>query len=380
MGQQTFVRIYSGEIYSGQRVLNSTRVKEEKIGRIHRIHAKKREEIERAGPGDIVSLVGMKFTTTGDTLCDPAQPVLLEQIVVPEAVIQRSMSVTDQKEEANLHKSLRKLTMEDPSFSFHVDPETRETVVAGMGELHLEIIEDRLRREFKVPVVSGEPAVSYRETITQSAEVHYRFKKQTGGKGQFAEVVLRIEPDPTGGFEFLDLIRGGAIPREFIPAVRRGIEDTMATGVMAKFPVIGVKAILLDGAFHEVDSSEKSFYTCACLAFKEAFRKAVPQLLEPVMKVEIATPDEYIGDITGDIARRRGHIHTMRRFRKGSQKLTGKVPLAEMFGYATTLRSLSSGRANFSMEFLAFEPIPEALIAKVLETVEEQRKRRAEGR
>jgi elongation factor G len=379
VGQQTFTRIYSGEINSGQKVLNSTRSKEEKIGRIYRIHAKKREEVHRAGPGDIVSLVGMKSTKTGDTLCDPAHPLLLEKIAVPEAVIQRSVGVTAQKEEQNLHRSLRKLTMEDPSFSFYVDSETRETVMAGMGELHLEIVEDRLRREFKVPVVSGEPAVSYRESITQKAEVDYRFKKQTGGKGQFAQIVLRIEPNEQGGFEFLDLIRGGAIPREFIPAVRRGIEDTLKAGVMAKFPIVDVKAVLVDGSFHEVDSSEKSFYTCACMAFKEAFQKAAPRLLEPVMKVEIATPDDYIGNVTGDLSRRRGQIHTMRRYRKGSQKLVGSVPLAEMFGYATTLRSLSSGRANFSMEFLSFEPLPENLVQQVLEKVREQREKRLNG-
>jgi elongation factor G len=379
VGQQTFTRIYSGEIHSGQKVLNSTRSKEERIGRIYRIHAKKREEVDRAGPGDIVSFVGMKSTKTGDTLCDPAHPLLLERITVPEAVIQRSVGVSVQKEEQNLHRSLRKLTMEDPSFSFYVDPETRETVMAGMGELHLEILEDRLRREFKVPVVSGEPAVSYRESITQQAEVDYRFKKQTGGKGQFAHVFLRIEPNEQGEFEFLDLIRGGAIPREFIPAVRRGVEDTLSTGVMAKFPIVGVRAILVDGSFHEVDSSEKAFYTCACLAFKEAFQKAAPQLLEPVMKVEIATPDEYIGDLTGDLSRRRGNIQTMRRYRKGSQKLVGSVPLSEMFGYATTLRSLSSGRANFSMEFLAFEPVPAGLVDQVLAKVREQREKRLLG-
>ena len=376
VGQQTFIRIYSGEVRSGQKVLNSTRSKQEKIGRIYRIHAKKREEIDCAGPGDIVSLVGMKSTKTGDTLCDPSHPVLLERITVPEAVIQRSVAVTDQKEEQNLHRSLRKLGMEDPSLAYYVEPETRETILAGMGELHLEIIEDRLRREFQVPVASGEPAVSYREAITQQAEVDYRFKKQTGGKGQFAQVVMRIEPNEEGGFEFLDLIRGGAIPREYIPAVRRGVEDTLKTGVMAKFPIVDVRAVLVDGSFHEVDSSEKAFYTCSCMAFKEAFQKAAPELREPVMKVEIATPDAHIGDITGDIARRRGHIHTMRRYRKGSQKLVGSVPLAEMFGYATTLRSLSSGRANFSMEFLAFEPIPENLVEKVLEKVRQQREKR----
>ena len=380
VGQQSFSRIYSGELVSGQKVFNSTRSKMERIGRIYRIHAKSREEIDRAGPGDIVSLVGLKYTTTGDTLCDPQNPLLLEKIRVPESVIQKSVSVSDPKEAQNMSRALRKLAMEDPSFQFFVDPETQETILSGMGELHLEILEDRLRREFRVPVLSGEPLVSYRETITQKAEINKRFKKQTGGKGQFAHVVLRIEPFPQGGFEFVDLIRGGAIPREYIPSVQRGIEKTMQAGVLAKFPMVDLKAVLLDGSFHEVDSSDMAFYTCACIAFKEAFQKASPRLLEPVMKIEIATPDAYIGDITGDILRRRGQIRTMRRYRKGSQKLSGRVPLAEMFGYATTLRSLSSGRANFSMEFFAFEQIPENLVPGVLEKVEEQRQKRKDLR
>ena len=350
VGQQTFTRIYSGEIRSGQKVFNSTRSKQEKIGRIYQIHAKKREEIDRAGPGDIVSLVGLKFTKTGDTLCDPAHPLLLERITIPEAVIQRSVGVTVQKEEQNLHRSLRKLTMEDPSFSFYVDSETRETVMAGMGELHLEIMEDRLRREFNVPVVSGEPAVSYRESITQQAEVDYRFKKQTGGKGQFAHVVLRIEPNEGGEFEFLDLIRGGAIPREFIPAVRRGVADTLSAGVLAKFPIVGVKVVLADGSFHEVDSSEKSFYTCACLAFKEAFQKAAPQLLEPVMKVEILVPEEFMGEVIGDLNSRKGKIKQITN-QGVTQVLTASVSLSKMFGYSTALRSVSQGRGNFSMLF-----------------------------
>jgi len=376
VGQQTFTRVYSGEIASGQKVLNSRKAKMERVGRIYLIHAKSREEVERAGPGSIVSLVGMKDTSTGDTLCDPADPILLEKIQVPASVIQRSVCVEDTKEEDGLIRALKKLVMEDPSFRFFVDPETHETIISGMGELHLEIVEDRLRREFSVPVISGEPLVSYRETITREAETNTRFKKQTGGKGQFAHVVMRIEPNPDGEFEFVDLIRGGAIPREFIPAVQRGIEDTMKRGLLARFPMVNIKAFLLDGSFHEVDSSEKSFYTCACMAFQEAFRKAAPRLLEPVMKIEIATPDASIGDITGDILRRRGQVDAMRRFRKGSQKLSGRVPLAEMFGYATTLRSLSSGRANFSMEFLAFEPLPESLVPDVLKKVEEQRKKR----
>ena len=375
VGQQTFTRIYSGQIAPGQQVLNPTQSRMERIGRIYRIHAKDREEITIAGPGDIVSLIGTKHTTTGDTLCDPSNPLLLEKITVPEPVIQRSITADSPKENENLARALRKLAMEDPSFIFFVDKETHEMIISGMGELHLEIIEDRLRRDFHVPVVSGEPLVSYREAITLKSEVNTRFRKQTGGKGQYAHIVLRIEPNPDCSFEFVDLIRGGAIPREFIPAIRRGIADTMAAGVLAKFPIVNVKAVLLDGDFHEVDSSEHSFYTCACMAFKQAFQKAAPILLEPVMKIEIATPDMYIGDITGDMMRRRGRIDIMRRFRKGSQKLSGRVPLAEMFGYATVLRSLSSGRANFSMEFLAFEPLPESLTTSVLEKVKEQRQK-----
>jgi elongation factor G len=379
VGQQTFTRIYSGEIVSGQKVFNSKKAKMERIGRIYRIHAKTREEVDRAGPGNIISLVGLKDTSTGDTLCDPSEPLLLEKIQVPESVIQRSVTVSDSKEDENLGRALKKLTMEDPSFHFFVDPETRETIISGMGELHLEILEDRLRREFNVPVISGEPLVSYREAITRESETNTRFKKQTGGKGQFAHVILRIEPNPEEEFEFVDLIRGGAIPKEFIPSIRRGIEFTMQKGVLANFPIVHVKVTLVDGSFHDVDSSEKAFYICACMAFKDAFAKAAPRLLEPVMKIEIATPDAYIGDVTGDILRRRGQVESLRRFRKGSQKLSGKVPLAEMFGYATTLRSLSSGRANFSMEFLSFDPLPESLVPDVLKKVEETRKKRRAG-
>ena len=375
VGQQTFTRIYSGELSPGRQVLNATQSRMERIGRIYRIHAKDREEVPCAGPGDIVALIGTKFTTTGDTLCDPSSPILLERISVPEPVIQRSIAAATPKEQEALARALRKIAMEDPSFTFFVDKETNELIISGMGELHLEIIEDRIQREFGVPVVSGQPVVSYRETIGIPAEANTRYRKQTGGKGHYAHIVLRIEPLEGGSFEFVDMIRGGAIPREFIPAIRRGIADTMAEGVLAKFPVVGIRAVLLDGSFHQVDSSEQSFYICSCMAFKEAFHKAAPKLIEPVMKIEIATPDACIGDITGDILRRRGRIDTMRRFRKGSQKLSGRVPLAEMFGYATTLRSLSSGRANFSMEFLAFEPIPEGLVADVLAKVTNERAR-----
>ena len=380
VGQQTFVRVYSGEIQHGQQILNSTQSRTERIGRIYRIHAKKRDEIPAAGPGDIVALIGLKHTTTGDTLCDPSAPLLLERIRVPEPVIQRSIAPEDPKDDDLLDKALRRLGIEDPSFVCYVDEETHETIMAGMGELHLEIIEDRLRRDFKVPVVSGEPLISYRETITMEAEVETRFKKQTGGRGQFAHVVLRIEPGTEASFEFVDMIRGGAIPREFIPSVRRGIEATLAAGVLAGYPVVRVKAVLLDGSFHEVDSSDRAFYICGSMAFKEAFHKAGPLLLEPVMKIEIATPDTHIGDVTADLFRRRGRVDSMRRFRKGSQKLSGKVPLAEMFGYATVLRSMSSGRANYSMEFLAFEPLPENLAKTVMEKALERKGKRSSAR
>ncbi|MBP9993402.1 MAG: elongation factor G [bacterium] len=358
VGQQTFIRIFSGKLTSGMSVFNTNKGKTERIGRIFRIKAKEREEITEAGAGEIVALVGMKITRTGDTLCDEGSPILLENIHIPPAVIEMKVNLDDKKNRGKLGEALAKLCNEDPSFRAHYDEETEETIIAGMGELHLEIIVDRLKDEFKVPVSVGAPSVSFRETITAPFECNYRFVKQTGGKGQFAHTVIRFEPNPGNGFEFVDVTKGGVIPKEFIPSVQKGLQTAMQKGPFAGYPVVDVKCVLLDGGFHPVDSSDMAFQVCAQMCFKQAFMKASPALLEPVMKVEINTPDDYIGNVTGDLNKRRGRIEAMRRFRKGSQKVDAFVPLMEMFGYATALRNVTSGRANYSMEFDKYAPTP----------------------
>jgi len=358
VGQQTFIRIFSGKLVNGMSVYNTNKLKSERVGRIFRIKAKEREEINEAGAGEIVALVGMKYTKTGDTLCDESQPILLESINIPPAVIEMKVNLDDKKNRSKLSEALAKLCYEDPSFHAHFDEETEETIIAGMGELHLEIIVDRLKDEFKVPVTVGAPSVSFRETITAPFECNYRFVKQTGGKGQFAHTVIRFEPNPGGGFEFVDITKGGVIPKEYIPSVQKGLAAAMNKGPFAGYPVVDVKCVLVDGSSHPVDSSDMAFQLCAQMCFKQAFMKASPVLLEPVMKVEINTPDDYIGNVTGDVNKRRGRIEAMRRFRKGSQKLDAFVPLMEMFGYATALRNLTSGRANYSMEFHQYLPTP----------------------
>ena len=361
VGQQTFIRIFSGEIKSGIPLMNSTKGKKERVGRIFRIRAKQREEISSAKAGEIVALIGMKATKTGDTLCDINDNVLLESIHVPPSVIELKISSENKNDRKKLGEALAKLSNEDPSFHARYNDETDETIVAGMGELHLEIIIDRLKDEFNVDVEVGEPSVALRETISMEIEHKYRHSKQSGGKGEFAEAVIRFEPNKGNGYEFVDKIKGGVIPREFIPAVSKGLQKTMAEGILAKFPIVDIKAVLLDGSNHAVDSSDRAFQTCASVLFKQAFAKAKPILLEPMMKIEISTPDDYIGNVVGDLNKRRGKIDTMRRFRKGSQKLNGYVPLMEMFGYATTLRNVTSGRANYSMEFFQYEPLPKAV-------------------
>ncbi len=358
VGQQTFIRIFSGKLVNGMSVYNTNKLKSERVGRIFRIKAKEREEINEAGAGEIVALVGMKYTKTGDTLCDDSQPILLESINIPPAVIEMKVNLDDKKNRSKLSEALAKLCNEDPSFHAHFDEETEETIIAGMGELHLEIIVDRLKEEFKVPVTVGAPSVSFRETITAPFECNYRYVKQTGGKGQFAHTVIRFEPNPGGGFEFVDITKGGVIPKEYIPSVQKGLAAAMNKGPFAGYPVVDVKCVLVDGSSHPVDSSDMAFQLCAQMCFKQAFMKASPVLLEPVMKVEINTPDDYIGNVTGDVNKRRGRIEAMRRFRKGSQKLDAFVPLMEMFGYATALRNLTSGRANYSMEFHQYMPTP----------------------
>ena len=374
VGQQTFVRIYSGKLTSGMAILNSTKGKSERIGRIMRIHAKDREEIHEAGPGEIIALIGMKITKTGDTLCDPQHPICLENITIPPAVIELKVTPPSQKEQQKMGEALKKLANEDPSFNVRVDDETNETIIAGMGELHLEIIVDRMKHEFGVEVEIGEPAVAFRETIHDEVESNYKHSKQTGGKGQFAHTVMRIEPNPGKGFEFVDKIKGGAIPIEYIPSVQKGILKTLALGILAGFPVVDVKVVLLDGGFHPVDSSDMAFQTCASICFKHGFMKANPVLLEPVMSIEVNTPDDYIGEIVGNLNRRRGKIESMRRHRKGSQKVNGFVPLQEMFGYSTALRNLSSGRASYSMEFFQYMPVPPSMQLEQLEKIRKNKK------
>lgn len=361
VGQQTFVRIFSGEIKSGMPIINTSKGKKERIGRIYKIRAKDREEITTAGAGEIVALIGMKVTKTGDTLCDPDNPILLESIHVPPSVIELKINPANKNDRNKLGEALAKLTNEDPSFNAKYDDETDETIISGMGELHLEIIVDRLKDEFKVEVEVGEPAVALRETISNEIEYKYRHSKQSGGKGEFAEAVIRFEPHTGKGYEFIDQIKGGVIPREFIPSVNKGLQKTMERGILAGFPIVDIKCVLLDGAHHAVDSSDRAFQTCASVLFKQAFAKAKPILLEPIMKIEITTPDDYIGNVVGDVNKRRGKIDVMRRFRKGSQKLSGYVPLMEMFGYATTLRNITSGRANYSMEFYQYEALPKSV-------------------
>ena len=358
VGQQTFIRIFSGKLVNGMSVYNTNKTKSERVGRIFRIKAKEREEIAEAGPGEIVALVGMKYTRTGDTLCDEKAPLMLENIHIPPAVIEMKVNLEDKKNRSKLSEALAKLCNEDPSFRAHFDEETEETIIAGMGELHLEIIVDRINTEFKVPVSVGAPSVSFRETITAPFECNYKFSKQTGGKGQYAHTVIRFEPNPGKGFEFVDITKGGVIPKEYIPSVEKGLAAAMNKGPFAGYPVVDVKCVLVDGSSHPVDSSDMAFQLCAQMCFKQAFMKASPVLLEPMMKVEINTPDDYIGNVTGDVNKRRGRIENMRRFRKGSQKLDAFIPLMEMFGYATALRNLTSGRANYSMEFFQYTPTP----------------------
>ncbi len=288
-------------------------------------------------------------------------------------MVDLKVQAPSKKEEEKLGIALRKLTMEDPSFKVHVDEETNETIISGMGELHLEIIVDRLKHEFSVEATVGEPSVAYRETITTESTQNTKFSKQTGGRGQYAHCEMRIEPNPGKGFEFVDHIKGGVIPQEYIPAIQKGIVKTMDDGVIADFPVVDVRVVLLDGSYHEVDSSEMAFRTCASMCFKDAFRKAHPILLEPLMEVEVNTPDEHIGDVVGDLNRRRGRVESMRRFRKGAQKINGFVPLSEMFGYANQLRNITSGRANYSMEFSRYVPVNKELQEKVIKRVQEQK-------
>ncbi|MEN8221770.1 MAG: elongation factor G [Acidobacteriota bacterium] len=374
VGQQTFIRVYSGEMKAGSYIYNSTKEKKERIGRIMRIHASSREEMDVIRAGDIGALIGTKFTTTGDTICNEESPILLENIHYPETVVDLRISPENIKDRDKLGIALNKMSLEDPSFKVNYDNETEETVISGMGELHLEVIVDRLKNEHKVDVEVGEPAVAFRETISSEVRHEYKYKKQTGGHGQYAHIDFRIESNSGNGLEFVDMIKGGNIPREYIPAVRKGFEGTMKKGLLAGHPMVDIKFTLIDGSFHAVDSSEMAFRSCTEQALKSIISKASPKLLEPMMKIEINTPDEYMGDVIGDVNRRRGQIDNMRRHRKGSQKLNGMVPLREMFGYASALRTISSGRANYSIEFLKYSQLPASIAEEVIKEYKEQDK------
>ncbi|TSK03942.1 MAG: elongation factor G [Geobacter sp.] len=366
VGQLCFFRVYSGVIQSGSYVYNATKGKRERIGRILKMHANKREEIKEVYAGDIAAAVGLKYTTTGDTLCDENNAVILESIEFPEPVISIAIEPKTKADQEKLGLSLGKLASEDPSFRVKTDEETGQTIISGMGELHLEIIVDRLFREFKVDASVGKPQVAYRETITKKVKAEGKFVRQSGGRGQFGHVWLEIEPQEAGkGYEFVDAIKGGVVPREYIPAVDKGIKEALDNGVMAGFPVVDIKVTLVDGSYHEVDSSEMAFKIAGSMGFKEGCAKASPIILEPIMSVEVVVPEEYMGDVIGDLNSRRGRIMGMEG-RAGAQVVTAMVPLAQMFGYSTDLRSATQGRATYSMTFDHYEPVPKSVAEEIV--------------
>jgi len=364
VGSLTFVRVYSGTLNKGDALMNSTKGKRERVGRMMMMHSNDREEIEVAHAGDIVALAGMKDTTTGDTLCDNANPVVLETMSFPEPVIEIAVEPKSKNDQEKMSQGLARLAAEDPSFQVSSDNESGQTIMRGMGELHLDILVDRLKREFKVEANIGAPQVAYRETITREIEVDYTHKKQSGGSGQFARIKLRFAPFSDGGFEFSNSVVGGSVPREFIPGVEKGLKQAKETGVIAGFPVIDFKVELVDGASHDVDSSVLAFEIAARAAFREAMDKAAPRLLEPVMKVEVLTPEDYVGDIIGDLNSRRGQVGGMDQ-RGNARAIDAMVPLANMFGYINTLRSMSQGRAQYSMQFDHYEQVPQAVADEV---------------
>jgi elongation factor G len=364
VGSLTFVRIYSGKMAKGDSFLNSTKGKKERIGRMMMMHSNNREEIEEAFAGDIVALAGMKETTTGDTICDIANPVVLETMTFPDPVIEIAVEPASKNDQEKMSTGLQRLAAEDPSFRVSTDNESGQTIMKGMGELHLDILVDRLKREFKVEANIGAPQVAYRETITKEIEVDYTHKKQSGGSGQFARIKLVFRPLAEGGYGFTNKIVGGSVPREYIPGVEKGLMSAKDTGVIAGFPVIDFEVELIDGASHDVDSSVLAFEIAARAAFREAMGKAAPRLLEPVMKVEVITPEEYMGDIIGDLNSRRGNVGGMDQ-RANARVISAMVPLANMFGYVNTLRSMSQGRAQYSMQFDHYEQVPQAVADEV---------------
>ncbi len=368
VGKLAFFRVYSGSLNAGSYVLNATKNKKERVGRILQMHANKREELDKVYAGDIAAAVGFKTTTTGDTICDEQHPVILESMEFPEPVIELAIEPKTKAGQGKLGESLAKLAEEDPTFRAHTDQETGQTIIAGMGELHLEIIVDRLLREFKVEANVGAPQVAYKEAITKTVEIDSKYAKQSGGRGQYGHCKVKFEPMDANGeelFKFESSVVGGAIPKEYIPAIGNGIKEATKAGILGDFPVVGVSANVYDGSYHEVDSSEMAFHIAGSLAFKEAMHKAAPVLLEPIMKVEVTMPEEYMGDVIGDIDSRRGRIEGMDDL-GGGKIVRGFVPLSEMFGYATDLRSKTQGRGNYSMFFEKYEPVPKSVQEKVL--------------
>ena len=368
VGKLAYFRVYSGTMNSGSYVLNATKDKKERVGRILQMHANKRQELDKAYSGDIAAAIGFKFSTTGDTICDDQHPVILESMEFPEPVIELAIEPKTKAGQGKLGEALAKLAEEDPTFRAHTDQETGQTIIAGMGELHLDIIVDRLLREFKVEANVGAPQVAYKETITKPVDVEHKYAKQSGGRGQYGHCKVKFEPMDANAeetYKFESTVVGGAIPKEYIPAVGEGIEEAMKSGILGGFPVVGVHANVYDGSYHEVDSSEMAFHIAGSMAFKEAMQKASPVLLEPIMKVEVTTPEDYMGDVIGDINSRRGRIEGMEDI-GGGKMIRGYVPLAEMFGYATDLRSRTQGRGNYSMFFEKYEPVPKSVQEKVL--------------
>ena len=368
VGKLAYFRVYSGTMNSGSYVLNSTKGKKERVGRILQMHANKREELDKVYSGDIAAAIGFKFSSTGDTICDEQHPVILESMEFPEPVIELAIEPKTKASQGKLGESLAKLAEEDPTFRAHTDQETGQTIIAGMGELHLEIIVDRLLREFKVEANVGAPQVAYKESFTKAVDVDSKYAKQSGGRGQYGHCKVRFEPTDVNGeqtFFFESEVVGGAIPKEYIPKVGEGIEAAMKSGTLGGFPVVGIKAVVYDGSYHEVDSSEMAFHIAGSMAFKDAMAKAAPVLLEPIMRVEVTMPEEYMGDVIGDINSRRGRIEGMDDL-GGGKIVRGFVPLSEMFGYSTDLRSRTQGRGNYSMFFEKYEPVPKSVQEKVL--------------
>jgi elongation factor G len=369
LGKLTYIRVYSGTLSAGSQVLNATKDRKERIGKVYRMHANKREEIDRVGAGQIVAVMGLKATTTGETLCDPAHPVVLESMSFPAPVISVAIEPRTKSDQEKLSMAIQRLADEDPTFQVRTDEETGQTIISGMGELHLEVLVDRMKREFKVEANVGKPQVAYRETIRRPVQkVEYTHKKQTGGSGQFGRVIINLEPtggEGDGGYEFVNAVTGGRIPKEYIPAVDEGCQEAMEFGVLAGYPLVDVKVTLVDGAYHDVDSSELAFKIAGSMAFKDAARRADPALLEPMMAVEVVTPDEYMGDVIGDLNSRRGHIQAMEE-RSGARVVKALVPLSEMFGYVGDLRSRTQGRASYTMQFDSYAEVPRTVAEEII--------------